>query len=168
MGFPRQKKKKKKKILWSNEDLNQQIGEEVGRAGELGMTSEFCLRLALISFIPRTSWEDFLLGKLIEVCGTFYPADWFYPRTQGWICYMQLVKKKHPKYTFCRGSLGWLTDLQCYLEKHSSSLSLPWKSSSRTQSERESQGEKELVSQRVSADKRVTCLLGRSANALAW
>ena len=79
-----------------------------------------------------------------------------------------ISEKKHPKYTFCRGSLGWLTDLQCYLKKHSSSLSLPWKSSSRTQSERESQGEKELVSQRVSADKRVTCLLGRSANALAW
>ena len=80
----------------------------MGRAGELGMTSEFCLRLALISFIPRTSWEDFLLGKLIEVCGTFYPADWFYPRTQGWICYMQLVKK-NTRSTHSAGAVwvGW-------------------------------------------------------------
>lgn len=59
----------------------------MGRAGELAwrrlelllgrawrMIEEFCLRLALISFILRTNLEEaFLLGKLIEVCETFYP-----------------------------------------------------------------------------------------------
>ena len=38
------------------------------------MIEEFCLSLALISFILRTNLEEaFLLGKLIEVCVTFYP-----------------------------------------------------------------------------------------------